>query len=89
MSAPDQPERPRRGLRGLWGRALAIEWVRLMALLAWIAVLISTYASLDGVVGSETVTLLGLVTLKTVPLLLTVMVGLPNVMLQIIARMVL
>lgn len=60
-----------------------------MAFLAWVALLVSTYASLDGIIGEGTLSLLGLCTLKTVPLLLAVLVALPNVMLIIVARMLL
>jgi len=60
-----------------------------MAFLAWVALLVSTYASLDGIIGEGTLSLLGLWTLKTVPLLLAVLVALPNVMLIIVARMLL
>lgn len=60
-----------------------------MAFLAWLALLVCTYASLDGIIGEGTLSLLGLWTLKTVPLLLAVLVALPNVMLIIIARMLL
>ncbi|MBL9106747.1 MAG: hypothetical protein JNL82_37845 [Myxococcales bacterium] len=75
--------------RRLWHHVGAYGWPRIMALLSWIVLLFSTYASLDGVIGEGTLSVFGLFTLKTVPLLLAVMVGLPNVMLIIIARMVL
>jgi hypothetical protein len=60
-----------------------------MAFLAWIALLICTYASLADVLDPEKLSLLGLIEVKTVPLLLAVMVGLPNVLLFIVARMIL
>jgi hypothetical protein len=67
----------------------AYGWPRLMAFLAWVALLVSTYASLEGIIGTGTLSLLGVWTLKTVPLLLAVLVALPNVMLIIVARMLL
>lgn len=60
-----------------------------MAFCAWVLLVISTYGSLAGVIGEGELTLLGLVTLRTVPLLLAVLVALPNVALFIIARMIL
>jgi hypothetical protein len=76
-------------LRRLWNHVESYGWPRLMAFLAWVALLVSTYASLDGIIGEGTLSLLGLVTLKTVPLLLAVLCALPNVMLIIVARMLL
>lgn len=76
-------------MRRVWNHIESYGWPRLMAFLAWIALLVSTYASLDGIIGEGTLSLLGLWTLKTVPLLLAVLVALPNVMLIIIARMLL
>jgi hypothetical protein len=73
----------------LWNHVESYGWPRLMAFLAWVALLVSTYASLEGIIGEGTLSLLGLVTLKTVPLLLAVLVALPNVMLIIVARMLL
>lgn len=84
-TAATEPSQKRR----LWHYVSAYGWPRIMALLSWIVLLFSTYASLDGVIGEGTLSVFGLFTLKTVPLLLAVMVGLPNVMLIIIARMVL
>lgn len=76
-------------MRRLWNYVESYGWSRLMAFIAWIALLVSTYASLDGIIGEGTLSLLGLWTLKTVPLLLAVLVALPNVMLIIVARMLL
>ncbi|PCC74727.1 hypothetical protein SAMN02745121_06096 [Nannocystis exedens] len=89
MTAPDPQDRARDGLYRLLAAAMTYGWARLMAFMAWMALLVSTYASLDGVIGEGTVSPLGLVTLKTVPLLLAVLVALPNVMLHIVARMIL
>ena len=62
---------------------------RAMAFCAWTLLVVSTYGSLAGVIGEGELTLFGLVTLRTVPLLLAVLVALPNVALFIIARMIL
>ena len=76
-------------LRGAWGRAGSYGGTRLLAFVAWAALLVCTYASLEPVIGRGELSLLGLVKLKTVPLLLTVLVALPNVLLFILARMIL
>lgn len=73
----------------MWNHLESYGWPRLMAFLAWVALLVCTYASLEGTIGDGTLSLLGLWTLKTVPLLLAVLVALPNVMLIIVARMLL
>lgn len=75
-------------VRRLWQVLEAFGWPRAMTFLAWAALLVSTYASLEDVIGEGTLSLLGLVRLKTVPLLLAVLVALPNVMLITVARMV-
>ena len=59
-----------------------------MAFCAWALLVVSTYGSLKGVIGEGELTLFGLVTLRTVPLL-AVLVALPNVALFIIAHMIL
>lgn len=89
MTAPESQSRARDGFYRIVSAAMTYGWARLLAFCAWFALLISTYASLDGVIGEGTLSLLGLVTLKTVPLLLAVLVALPNVMLHIVARMIL
>jgi hypothetical protein len=61
---------------------------RAMAFCAWTLLVVSTYGSLAGTIGEGELTLFGLVTLRTVPLLLAVLVALPNVALFIIARMI-
>lgn len=92
MQAPGEPQVVREEARGWRGALVQIEsygWPRVLAFLAWVLLVVSTYASLDPVIGTGTLSLLGLVTLKTVPLLLAVLVALPNVTLFIIARMIL
>lgn len=89
MSTPGADGTHEGGLAGLWRWARSFGWAQTMAFGAWVALLVCTYASLAGVVGDGTLSPLGLVTLKTVPLLLAVLVALPNVTLHIIARMVL
>lgn len=79
---------PRAWLRASWRELVRPNWPRVLAFLAWVTLLVSTYASLLGVVGSGEVALIGGATLYTVPLLLTVLVALPNVTLFVIARMV-
>jgi hypothetical protein len=78
-----------RGWRGVLLDFETLGWPRVLAFGAWVLLVVSTYASLERVVGGGELTLLGLWTLKTVPLLLAVLVGLPNVALFIIARMIL
>lgn len=89
VTALDNKNRARDGFYRLASVAMTYGWARLMAFMAWCALLVSTYASLDGVIGDGAVSPLGLVTLKTVPLLLAVLVALPHVMLHIVARMIL
>lgn len=87
--ASGEPGQPEPGLwRRIWHALEAYGWPRLMAFLAWVALLVCTYASLADVLDPEQLSLLGLIEVKTVPLLLAVMVGLPNVMLFIVARMI-
>ncbi len=78
--------------QGPWRRLLRgmenYGWPRLMAFLAWVALLVCTYASLAQVLDPDKLSLLGLIEVKTVPLLLAVLVGLPNVTLFIVARMI-
>jgi len=76
-------------LHGLWRAMRAYGSPRFMALCAWALLVVSTYGSLAGVIGEGELTLFGLVTLRTVPLLLAVLVALPNVALFIIAHMIL
>lgn len=71
----------------IWRELEVYGWPRTMAFLSWVALLVCTYASLADVLGPEELSLLGLTVVKTVPLLLAVLVGLPNVMLFIVARM--
>lgn len=73
----------------LWHLVESFGFPRAMAFCAWTLLVVSTYGSLKGVIGEGELTLFGLVTLRTVPLLLTVLVALPNVALFIIARMIL
>ena len=75
--------------RAAWRQLEMFGFPRAMAFCAWVLLVISTYGSLAGVIGEGELTLLGLVTLRTVPLLLAVLVALPNVALFIIARMIL
>lgn len=93
MQGPEQPQVVREeeatGWRGALARMESFGWPRVLAFLSWVLLVVSTYASLDPVIGDGTLSLLGLVTLKTVPLLLAVLVALPNVTLFIIARMIL
>lgn len=84
-----QPEPSVTRWRFLWGFAESFGWPRLLAFCSWVLLVVSTYASLERVIGEGELSLLGLVTLKTVPLLLAVLVALPNVTLFIIARMIL
>ncbi|MBK7829336.1 hypothetical protein [Nannocystis sp.] len=84
-----QDEESAGGWRGAVRRMEAFGWARVLAFLAWVVLVVATYASLDPVIGKGSLSLLGLVTLKTVPLLLAVLVALPNVTLFIIARMIL
>ena len=87
--ASGEPRREGPGLvRGLWRMLEAYGWPRLMAFLAWLALLVCTYGSLVDVLDPDELSLLGLVELKTVPLLLAVLVALPNVTLFIVARMI-
>lgn len=72
----------------LWHAMEGYGWPRLMAFLAWAALLVCTYASLSEVLDPDKLSLLGLIEVKTVPLLLAVLVALPNVMLFIVARMI-
>lgn len=89
MRTLDAASHERGRLYRLAAAAVSLGWARGLAFCAWVALLVSTYASLDGVVVDGAVSPLGLVTLKTVPLLLAVMVALPHVLLHIVARMVL
>jgi hypothetical protein len=93
VHAPGEPQVVREeeatGWRGALARMESFGWPRVLAFLSWVLLVVSTYASLDPVIGDGTLSLLGLVTLKTVPLLLAVLVALPNVTLFIIARMIL
>ncbi len=61
-------------------------WPRLLAFCGWVALLVTTYAALSEVIGADSARLFGL---KVLPLLMAVLVGLPNVMLFVMARMVL
>jgi len=89
MAASDEPGREGPGLvRRLWRSIEVYGWPRLMAFLAWLALLVCTYGSLVDVLDPDELSLLGLVSMKTVPLLLAVLVALPNVMLFIVARMI-
>lgn len=92
MKSADEPKvEPARAGRwqAIWGEVKSFGFPRAMAFCAWVLLVVSTYGSLKGVIGEGELTLFGLVTLRTVPLLLAVLVALPNVALFIIARMVL
>ncbi len=94
MATADEPKTTGEGgsrssVAELWRTVETFGFPRAMAFCAWVLLVISTYGSLAGVIGEGELTLLGLVTLRTVPLLLAVLVALPNVALFIIARMIL
>lgn len=86
--SPPQPPPPT-GLFAAWRFGETYGASRTIAFLTWSALVVCTYASLEGFVGEGELTLFGLLRLKTVPLVLAVLVALPNVMLTIVARMVL
>jgi len=89
VGASGEPGRGEAGLwRELWHRLQSYGWPRLMAFVAWVALLVCSYEALAGVIEPGEPALLGPGGLRTVPLVLAVLVALPNVILFIVARMI-